>query len=84
MRTWLVWGEKDTLVPTGGVGSWLEGLRAPEGAIRSASAHPAAWGHSPQLEKPAVTAAVLSQILLGRVPHAKGTRWWRVLESRAS
>jgi pimeloyl-ACP methyl ester carboxylesterase len=81
-RAWLVWGEKDTLVPTGGIPRWLAGLS-------SAKADPRAVvirgvGHSPQLEKPAVTAAVISQILLGRVPHEKGKRWWQVLANPAS
>jgi len=36
-------------------------------------------GHTPQLEKPAVTAGVLAQILLGRMPHERGNRWWRLI-----
>ena len=75
-RTWLIWGDQDTLVPTGGVGTWLAGLLAPESAARAVLLR--GVGHSPQLEKPGVTAAVLSQILLGREPHQKGARWWEV------
>jgi pimeloyl-ACP methyl ester carboxylesterase len=75
-KTWLIWGDRDTLVPTGGVGTWLEGLKSPESSATAVLIK--GVGHSPQLEKPAVTAAALTQILLGREPHAKGARWWQV------
>lgn len=77
-ETWLVWGDRDTLCPTESVQAWLEGLRGAAGG----SGHAVlvlGSGHSPQLEKTAVTAAVLGQVLLGRKPHARGARWWKVL-----
>jgi hypothetical protein len=36
-------------------------------------------GHSPQLEKPTILAAVLAQALMNRTPHKAGSRWWKVL-----
>jgi pimeloyl-ACP methyl ester carboxylesterase len=79
-ETWLIWGAVDTLVPTAGVQTWLDGLSA-------TNAHAVLLngvGHSPQVEKPAVTAAVLAQILLGRKPHERGNRWWKVLSGRSA
>lgn len=78
-RVWLVWGEQDTLALSRWAPDWLERLnreRDPslpeaQGVIIKGA------GHSPHIEKPAVTAAVLGQILLGKNPHPAGHRWWQ-------
>ena len=61
-RTWLLWGDRDTLVPTSGFMTWFEGLTSPESAPQAMLIRGA--GHSPQLEKPLVMAAVITKILL--------------------
>lgn len=76
---WLIWGEKDTLVPARWMNRWLEilsqsGNHAPQ----------ALWlkklGHSPQVESPVTTAAALAQILNGYVPHRWGRKLWQTVE----
>jgi pimeloyl-ACP methyl ester carboxylesterase len=127
-KVWLVWGEKDGLIPADNAKLWLKhfsqavsqaegqaqeefkgefkeelqeevvGNPAPaapaaEEANLSGSAAQASMGvdakaivlkglgHSPHIEGPAVTAAVLGQILAGREPHRMGSRWWSKLEA---
>jgi len=78
-KVWVIWGEKDTLLPSNHVSVWLEALQSGENPNSSKGVLLKNLGHSPQIENPTVTAAVLSQILLGRDPHAIGKRWWKVL-----
>jgi pimeloyl-ACP methyl ester carboxylesterase len=73
-RTWLFWGEHDTLVPTAGWQAWLRGLSAP--GCEPEAIVLRGIGHSPQLEKPAVTAALISQMLLGHVPESRAIEDW--------
>jgi pimeloyl-ACP methyl ester carboxylesterase len=81
-ETWFVWGDKDTLVPTGGVKTWLAGLSSVPGGARAVLVR--GTGHSPQIESPAVTAAILAQILLGKRPHSRGVRWWKLVEGQGA
>jgi pimeloyl-ACP methyl ester carboxylesterase len=74
---WLVWGEKDRLIPVSCIPTWLSLLpkkidQKPAVVIRNT-------GHSPQLESPASTTALLAQILSGRIPHSLGKRWWTLM-----
>lgn len=76
-KTWILWGEKDTLSPASWMNEWIEGLRHIEarGAIIRGS------GHSPHVEKPAVTLALLTQILMGRGPiDAIGRPFWKLTQ----
>ena len=72
----LVWGENDTLIPFRLAHVWVKALEGGQAAraylIRGA-------GHSPHVEKPAVTAAMIAQILTDRRPHPLGSRWWRAI-----
>jgi pimeloyl-ACP methyl ester carboxylesterase len=74
----LVWGEKDTLIPASFASSWLKYLSQAKGTPRAAVIK--GVGHSPQVEAPAILAAVVGQMLSGRVPHSAGSRWYRVLD----
>ena len=77
-KVWLIWGEKDGLIPTSALPAWLAGLtsaREPRAVILRG------LGHSPQIESTAVTAAVLGQVLSSRTPHLAGRRWWTLLET---
>ena len=71
---WLIFAERDSLAPVERLPAWREALSAASGAIHSVVI--SGSGHSPQLEKPAVTMAVLGQILAGRTPvhrqHSRG------------
>jgi pimeloyl-ACP methyl ester carboxylesterase len=69
-QTWLLWGDRDTLVPVSGMSSWLRGLESASGVPHAVLIRDV--GHSLQVEKPAVVAAALSQILLGRAPKGRG------------
>lgn len=71
-RTWLIWGDHDTLVPTGGIPAWLKGLEAAQGTPHAVLIR--GVGHSPQVEKPAVMASAISQILMGHAPRGRGLR----------
>ena len=74
---WLIWGEKDTLVPASCAPAWLQHLsHSRKNQHHSVLIKDA--GHSPHLEKPAVTAAVIGQILYEKTPHRYGRRWWKV------
>jgi pimeloyl-ACP methyl ester carboxylesterase len=76
-RLTLVWGEKDALFPAELAQGWLKHMtqtREPAHAVLIRDA-----GHSPHIEAPAATAAVLGQILSNRKPHAIGNRWYKLL-----
>jgi pimeloyl-ACP methyl ester carboxylesterase len=77
-RTWVLWGEKDTLVPSTCADAWLaslnaKGLRKDHTAIIIKKA-----GHSPHIETPVSTAIIMSQILKDKTPYDLGKRWWTV------
>ncbi len=71
-KTWLIWGEKDTLAPATWARVWLDALREKgQGAVTLPKT-----GHSPQSEAPATMGAVLTQLLLGRKPSTLGAKFW--------
>jgi pimeloyl-ACP methyl ester carboxylesterase len=77
-KVWLLWGEKDTLVPASCSRVWLEKLNS-----EFKSEHHVILlkksGHSPHLEQPTITAVILAQILAEKTPHRFGKRWWTVV-----
>jgi pimeloyl-ACP methyl ester carboxylesterase len=91
-ETWLVWGEKDALVPSQWVHDWLERLNpvvmggaTPEHeeplTPRRGPSHAVVIrgaGHSPHLERPVTTAAALGKILLGRKFKPTSRLWSRL------
>ena len=76
-KAWVIWGENDTLTPAVWVDAWLDRLTHPEVTARGVLLP--GVGHSPHMESPAITAALLSQILLGKEPHRVGKRWWKLV-----
>jgi pimeloyl-ACP methyl ester carboxylesterase len=81
-KVWLIWGEKDTLIPVSCANAWLQNLN-PARKEDHQAVFICGAGHSPQIEQPAVTAAVVAQILAERTPHRIGKRWWKVVQSNA-
>ena len=79
-KVWLIWGECDTLIPASCTRAWFRHLNS-----NNKDHQNAVWlrgaGHSPQFEKPVITAAVLSQLLAGKKPHPIGSRWWQVFRN---
>jgi pimeloyl-ACP methyl ester carboxylesterase len=81
-KTWVLWGEHDSMMPASCAPVWVNKINRDQtedsplarGVIIRGS------GHSPQLEAPARTAAILGQILAGQEPHAWGARWWKPVE----
>jgi pimeloyl-ACP methyl ester carboxylesterase len=76
---WLIWGDQDALVPPSCLPKWQKVLNS------LANRNPAILlkniGHSPQLESATITAALISQLILGQTPHALGNRWWKLRNS---
>lgn len=75
-QTWVLWGEKDTLTPASWLNKWITGLKHVDakGALVRGS------GHSPQVEKPGVVIALLTQIFIGRGPvRAIGRPFWTLV-----
>jgi pimeloyl-ACP methyl ester carboxylesterase len=82
---WLVWGDRDTLCNPSWAEEWMRALaqKVPDSHLmRGKTVLIKDSGHSPQIEAPMTTSAVLAQILAGRTPHKLGKRWYRVLEDR--
>ena len=77
-KTWLIWGDSDTLVPTSWASSWLHQLQE---VTDKKLVLIKETGHSPQLERPAVLSAIIAQILKGQAPHRWGSRWYEVKTS---
>ena len=76
-KTWVIWGDLDTLCPTRWIYQWLKILPSesrPQGILLKKV------GHSPQIECPALTALVLAEILRGKVPSAKRARRYQLVE----
>jgi pimeloyl-ACP methyl ester carboxylesterase len=81
-KVWLLWGEKDTLVPASCSTAWLRQLSAEfKGEHHAILLRHS--GHSPQIEQPAVTAVIIAQILSKKIPHRMGRRWWTVVQNEA-
>jgi pimeloyl-ACP methyl ester carboxylesterase len=78
--TMVLWGDKDTLTPTRWMEEWMRELpedRKKTGILIRGS------GHSPQVEKPGVVIALLTQIFLGKEPR----NWsllplWKVVSTK--
>jgi pimeloyl-ACP methyl ester carboxylesterase len=75
-QVWVLWGEKDSLVPSAWAKTWLECLRNST-LVRGVMIRGA--GHSPHIEKPLATAGVIAQALLGKEPHRFGQIFWRLI-----
>lgn len=73
-RVWILWGEKDTLTPSSCAREWVDILSSSAGGVHGILIRGA--GHSPQVEKTAITAVILRQALSGHSPHPLGKRWW--------
>lgn len=78
----IVWGEEDTLIPSKLARVWQERLSSSaSGQAESVDVvYIKKTGHSPQMERPIVTAAILAQLLLGKRMVSLRERWWKVLE----
>ena len=79
---WLVWGNRDELVPWTWHRTWLKHLK-PNSEKPPRAVLLKGVGHSPQLETPNLIAVVLGQILSGFPPHRAGSRWWELVEAEA-
>lgn len=67
----LIWGDSDTLIPTALHQAWEKGLKNVEAILIKNC------GHSPQLEKPGITIALLTEVLLGKkLPGKISARYW--------
>ena len=71
----LLWGEQDALIPAEWSEAWCKGLENCECVLLRRT------GHTPQMERPAVTAAVLAHFLLGKEPHRSGKYFWRIVKT---
>lgn len=84
-KVWLLWGEKDTLVPPTSLPIFLRKLNQDHTLCRAILLKNT--GHSPQMEAPATLAVVLSKVLLetagektwsSRIPAS--SRFWKLVE----
>jgi len=79
-KVWILWGENDSLVPSECARKWIDAINANrETPAEAQGVVIKGVGHSPQVETPGATAAVIGQILTGRTPHRIGSRFWRVV-----
>jgi pimeloyl-ACP methyl ester carboxylesterase len=62
-ETTIIWGEKDTMTPATWIEQWMERLPVER---KKAGYLVRGCGHSPQIERPGVLIALLTQVLLGR------------------
>jgi pimeloyl-ACP methyl ester carboxylesterase len=80
-ETIVLWGDRDTLNPTRWLERWLDRLpadRKKTGILIRGS------GHSPQVEKPGVLIALLTQIFLGKEPKNLALLpFWKVVPPSA-
>jgi pimeloyl-ACP methyl ester carboxylesterase len=76
-KTWVIWGELDTLIPAYLADEWLKRLTHPDSDPKLILFSKS--GHSPQLEATGRTIAVMTQILLGKAPIEKlKLPFWKV------
>ena len=78
-RMSVVWGERDSLLPSSLAQGWVANLKNTAQPAQAVIIR--GVGHSPQVESPTKTAAVLAQLLSNREPHAIGRSWYRLLKS---
>jgi pimeloyl-ACP methyl ester carboxylesterase len=64
-ETIILWGDRDTLTPTKWMEDWLAQLPT---SVKKTGILIRGSGHSPQVEKPGVVIALLTQIFLNRAP----------------
>ena len=85
-KVWLIWGEQDSLVPPICASAWLrsfnQGAEIQDGRVQAVLLPGS--GHSPHLEQPVVTAAVIGRILEHKSPYRWGRRWWKLLTHTSS
>lgn len=62
-KTFLLWGEKDTLIPSQWMKEWIAGL---EPSTLASAIYMKRSGHSPHAEKPTVLTLLLGEIFLGK------------------
>jgi pimeloyl-ACP methyl ester carboxylesterase len=84
-KVWLIWGEKDTLIPPTSIPLFLKKLNQQGARCRAILIKNA--GHSPQLEAPAALAVVLGQVLTeasgGRAKYFNfpvSQHFWKMVE----
>lgn len=79
-KTTVLWGEFDTMTPSSWIHHWMEQLSPetePRGILIQKS------GHSPQVEKPGVLMALLTQIFLGHEPSRLALfPFWKVVKAK--
>lgn len=74
-RVWLLWGDQDAICPPEWVGHWTTGLGpSAAGAITLSGV-----GHSPHVENPLATAAILGRILRGQTVGPDPGKRWRIV-----
>lgn len=81
-KVWVIWGEKDGLIPLACAQAWDHGLLSiREGKSRTLLLK--GIGHSAHLENPALVAFVIGQVLVERahwmLEHRLAKRWWKPL-----
>ncbi len=74
-KTWLLWGEADTLSPSVWVSYWLKALK--DSKLPAQGFVIPKVGHSIHLESPVQTISLLSSILRQQEPTALSRRWWK-------
>lgn len=74
-RTFILWGEKDTLVPASCVERWLACLKTNETAPPMAVLMRDS-GHSPHLENPLGTTKALREMIVGKSFPRTSKHWW--------
>ncbi len=79
-KSWLIWGDKDTLTPTQSMPLWMSHLSKSPGGVPQAVVLKNV-GHSPHIEAMPATLALLGQFLFEKSPHPRGDRWWRSVTS---
>lgn len=74
-KTWVIWGEEDTLSPSVWARHWIKNLKS-HGKDVQGFVLPRK-GHSIQIESPIQTIVLLNNILKQRNPDALSRRWWK-------
>jgi pimeloyl-ACP methyl ester carboxylesterase len=62
-KTFLLWGEKDSLIPSEWMKHWLAGL---DHSAKARAVYVKGAGHSPHAERPTIVALLLGEIFLGK------------------
>lgn len=79
-KTTVLWGEHDTMTPASWIHTWMD-LLAPESDPRGIFIEKS--GHSPQVEKPGILMALLTQLFLAREPsRLRLFPFWRMVAAK--